>query len=202
MSKDNSESFDPTAGASDESEQPSLEQTPSREREVHDVNSGSIIAFDRSLSKSQLKAKMVEILDRGVTSSRLDLDVDTDIHYEWVPNNAVEKNRMKTLGFEVLSRKNHLRSGNPLHEGGGDEIIVGDVIAMGCSKARKEVLDEIKQERFTAMHGKAGSNVQGEETDFQKRMRESAEPAGVTAIVESSTQSIGGNELLNAIKPT
>jgi hypothetical protein len=176
------------------------EQLPANEREVHDIASGSIIALDRKLTKAQLKAKMVDILDRGVTTSRLDLDVQDDIHYEWIPNNAAEKNRMRTLGFEVLSRKEHLKSGNPLHEGGADEIIVGDVIAMGCSKVRKQALDEIKSERFIAMHGKAGSNVQAEETEFSKRMKEQLEPAGITSIVESSTSNITGAELANTLK--
>lgn len=176
------------------------EQLPANEREVHDIASGSIIALDRQMSKAQLKAKMVDILDRGVTTSRLDLDVQDDIHYEWCPNNAVEKNRLKTMGFEVLSRSQHLKSGNPLHEGGSDEIIVGDVIAMGCSRARKEALDEIKSERFIAMHGRPGSNKQAEETEFEKRMRETMEPAGITSIVESNTANVTGAELANTLK--
>lgn len=181
---------------------PPQEQLPANEREVHDVDTGSIIALDRNMTKAQLKAVMVDILDRGVTTSRLDLDVQPDIHYEWIPNNAVEKNRMRTLGFEVLSRHKHLLSGNPLHEGGADEIIVGDVIAMGCSKVRKQALDEIKTERFIAMHGKAGSNVQGEETEFKEKMDRQLEPAGIGSIVESKTTSLTGNELANALKNT
>jgi hypothetical protein len=177
------------------------EQLPQNEREVNDVASGSIIALDRSMSKAQLKAVMVDILDRGVTASRLDLDVQPDIHYEWIPNNAVEKNRMRTMGFEVLSRSKHLISGNPLHEGGGDEIIVGDVIAMGCSKVRKEALDEIKSERFIAMHGKPGSRVQGEETEFTEKMRANM-PDSIQPIVESSTGSLTGDALINALKPS
>jgi hypothetical protein len=177
------------------------EQLPANEREVHDVASGSIIALDRTLTKAQLRAKMVEILDRGVTTSRLDLDVDDDIHYEWVPNNAVEKNRMRTYGFEVLSRSRHLKSGNPLHEGGADEIIVGDVIAMGCSKARKQVLDEIKSERFIAMHGRPGSKVQAEETEFSEKMNQQM-PDSIKGIVESSTKTIDSSQLANALKNT
>lgn len=180
----------------------STEQLPSKEREVHDVNTGSIIALDRQMSKNQLKAVMVDILDRGVTSSRLDLDVQPDIHYEWIPNNAVEKNRMRTLGFEVLSRHKHLVSGNPLHEGGGDEIIVGDVIAMGCSKARKDVLDEIKSERFIAMHGRPGNKTQAEEKEFTEKMNQQLEPVGISATVDSNTTSLTGNELSNALKQT
>lgn len=186
----------------DESADSGAEQTPSKEREVHDVNTGSIIALDRNLSKADLKAKMVEILDRGVTSSRLDLDTQDDIYYEWVPNNAVEKNRMRTLGFEVLSRNQHLKSGNPLHEGGGDEIIVGDVIAMGCHVLRKAALDEIKQDRFVAMHGRAGSRTQAEENEFQQKMNENLKDSGISTTIESNTHNIGTAELLNAVKNT
>ena len=170
----------------------------SEERDVTDLKTNSTIALDRSMSKSDLRAKMVEILDRGVTSDRLHLDVDPDIHYEWIPNKTEDINTYKTYGFEVLSRK-YVRGGNPLHEQGGDEIIVGDVIAMGCSKARKEVIDEIRLERFTAMHGKPGSNTQKEEGDFSNAARTLKE-AGIDHFAESKTESVSGAELEAAIK--
>lgn len=192
----------PTPEQLEEQANPPQEQLPANEREVHDIKTGSIIALDRSRSKADLKAIMVDILDRGVTASRLDLDVQPDIHYEWVPNNALDKSRMKTFGFEVLSRSRHLLSGNPLHEGGGDEIIVGDVIAMGCSKVRKQALDEVKSERFIAMHGRPGSKVQAEETNFAAQMQADLEKSGIGTIVESDTKKIGTADIVNSLKTT
>jgi hypothetical protein len=148
------------------------------------------------IDRKELKAKLVAVLDRGITNDRLAVDLPGHVHGEWVVNDPMEIARVQALGFEVDNQYAPKRS---LHSDGSTTAIVGDVIHMVCSKEVKEVIDEIRRERFIAEHGSAapsGMDNLPEERGFKTAMV----GAGVKVIDESKAGVVGADEVNIAIR--
>lgn len=175
----------------------------STERDIIDVQSGGIIALDKTKSREELKALMIEILDRGLVQDRLYIPLRNGLHGEWVPNYSNDINEKKLLGFEIADSTRHVASEveQISTDGKGTEIIAGDVVYMVCSKERKEVLDEIRHERFIAMHGKKGDKKQQEEREFELQNKALAK-FGIGTISESTTESVSGEDIKNMLAAT
>lgn len=164
------------------------------ERKVEAVVSNTPVAQSDllALTKSELKARLAVILDRGLVNDRLSVDLPSDVYGEWVPNDKVEIYRYEALGFEVDRKYARARA---LHNSGTEgDSIVGDVVFMTCPMAIKEVIEEIKRENYDKVNAPKKSK---EETDFeaQARDRTSVTPP----VVRSSTASVNEVEIKNAI---
>lgn len=136
-------------------------------------------------TRSEIKARLAQVLDRGVVNERLHVDLPSDMHGEWVPNTREEIYRMETLGFEVDTTYAKQRA---LHNDGTDKAIIGDVIFMTCSKMVKEVIDEVRREKFEALHG-VKNGKQKEERDFEAVSKRTLEEAHMSSSVHSSVRS-------------
>jgi hypothetical protein len=140
------------------------------------------------LTRSQKKAKLVEVLDRGITVDRLKVDLPPELYGEWVPNDPGEIARMETLGFEIDKEYSPKRS---LHGSGSGEGRVADVIFMTTSRETKELIDEIRNEKFIQMHGKANRDNRAAVAEE----REIQQGSPLPVINESSTSSVQGQEI-------
>lgn len=97
-------------------------------------------------TRSELKARIANLLSRSIVEDRLIVrELPNDLYLEWVPNDDTEINRKKALGYRIPDEDWIMK--NSLHNDGSGKPIVGDVIAMVCSKQIKEVIDEVQAER-------------------------------------------------------
>ena len=96
-----------------------------------------------AMTKAQRKAKLAQVLDRGMVSDRLVVkDADPRKHYEWCRDTEIDIDRWRSLGFEVEKER-----GEGLHGKGDDRRVVGDAVLMSCPKENYEILEELKAER-------------------------------------------------------
>src|ERR1700704_5607005 len=96
------------------------------EREVN-TPSGVTEKFNfAEMSPEQMQALAVEVLDRGVTASRFNVNLPPDKHGEWVPNDALAVRGMQSMGFaidHVYANDQAIKS-----QSGEHGNIIGDVI--------------------------------------------------------------------------
>lgn len=100
-------------------------------------------------------ARMAVVLDRGIVHDRLKVDLPPDLHGEWVRDDPLEIDRMRTLGFWVDETYATRRV---LHSDGTSANKVADVIHMVTMKKNKEMIDQVyleKQVRATRRPKKA-----------------------------------------------
>jgi hypothetical protein len=135
--------------------------------------------------RAKRKAKLIQSFDRGVVHDRLSVPLPSDMHGEWCRNDPLEIDRLKTLGFEIDREHAVNRS---LHDDGSGAAIVGDVIFMTCPREVKEIIDEIRQEKFIAMNGKPG-DTRGKSKEEREFEANSLRDTGgvVPTMVESRT---------------
>jgi hypothetical protein len=135
--------------------------------------------------RSKRKAMLVQAYDRGIIHDRLKVVLPPHIHGEWVRNDPMEIDRLRTIGFEVDKEFAVRRS---IHDDGSGVAIVGDVIHMICPREVKELIDEVRMDKFTAINGKPGDRKAKtkEEKEF---VANAARDSGgdVPTFVESST---------------
>lgn len=96
-------------------------------------------------SKAEMKARLVQVLERGMVHDRMMVPLPSDVHGEWVRNDPLEIARMQTLGFQIDHEYAPKRA---LHSDGTSAAVVADVIHMICPKEVKETIDEIRHEQF------------------------------------------------------
>lgn len=157
----------------------------SQEREIQ-TPSGVNVAATPELTRAERKAKLASILERGIVGDRLYVDLPSDVHGEWVPDDPLEIHRMQALGFEVDKTYSVKRA---LHAGGDGVSKVGDVVFMTCPMEIKEIVDEIRLENY---HKTNTKGYQKEEKDFAK----DAENLAIGgAIVESKERDVKKEEI-------
>ena len=106
------------------------------------VNTKDMTAAE-AMTKAQRKAKLAQVLDRGMVSDRLVVKKpDPSKHYEWCRDTEIDIDRWRSLNFEVEMDK-----GEGLHGKGDGRKVVGDAVLMSCSKENFEILEELKEER-------------------------------------------------------
>ena len=97
-----------------------------------------------AMTKAQRKAKLAQVLDRGMVSDRLVVkNPDPNKHYEWCRDTEIDIDRWRSLGFEVETEV-----GEGLHGKGDNRRVVGDAILMSCLRENFEILGELKAERI------------------------------------------------------
>lgn len=173
----------------------------SDERELVDINTGSssalletekksIVEYERGLTKEQIKAKLVSVVDRGFTNDRLYVPLPADLHGEWIHKDDVDF--YKGQGFESGTSYAEARS---LHGSGQ----VGDVVFMVCAKVRKEAIDELRTEKFQELHGISGRGNQGEERDYAKKVKTQLGTDLIPATAESTVTPVSGDMIRTAL---
>lgn len=103
-----------------------------------------------TIARSELKARLAQVLSRSIVEDRLLVPLPDDLHGEWVPDDEVEIARKQALGFEFNTTHG---IGNKLHDDGTGRIKVGDLVHMTIPKIQKEVIDELVREKFLELHG-------------------------------------------------
>jgi hypothetical protein len=98
--------------------------------------------------KKMSKAKLIQVLDRGVVNDRLDVKLPPERVGYWVRERQEDIDRMKALGGRFETPKTVL-NGKSLHGSEGDRIRVGDVVLMSVPR---EVADAIADIRRDAKH--------------------------------------------------
>jgi hypothetical protein len=140
----------------------------------------------KRLTKEEIRAKLVTVLERGITIDRLHVDLPPEVYGEWVANDAVEIYRMESLGFTVDTEFAKKRA---LHDNGtGERGIVGDAIFMTCPIEYKEVMEEIKRENYALANSpKAGR--QKEERDFANITKAEGLPSEIKSRIDPTNLS-------------
>ena len=146
-----------------------------------------------ALAKAELKKKVAEIYSRGVTADRLHVDLPEDVVGQWVPNNVTDIHRLETLGF-VLDDK--YAKSRRLHDKGDNYSYVGDVVHMIAPKIVRDVIDEVKRERYQSIHG---GKKKKEEKDFEAQ-QETLAGTGIGTIAGGGTVPVNTQAILDAIK--
>ena len=159
------------------------------ERKVEiDLTSSATVL--KELSRSEKKARIATILDRGMVGDRLNVNLPNDTYGEWVPRDNVEIYRMQSLGFEIDKEYARTRA---LHSDGTDgSSVVGDVIFMTCPKEVKELIEEIKRDNYDRVNAPKRSK---EEIDFEASLKKSNE----VPVINSSMSSVDKDEIKNQL---
>lgn len=141
-------------------------------------------------TRAQRKARMAQVLDRGIVSDRLNVDLsEQGLHPEWVHKDDVVKKR--ALGFKIVDKE--LLPGRSLHDTGDSHITVGDVVLMACDLETKEIIDEIRKEKYDKIHAPKGGK-QKEEREFESQVDKTSSP-----IVESTVRTAKKQDITDAI---
>lgn len=179
-------------GADVESEDEDVYEEQMAEDEIH----GRQLA-DRllKLSRGELKSRVAGVLDRGILHDRLKVDLPGELHGEWVRNDPLEIDRLRSLGFWI---DNKYATNRRLHGDGTAANIVGDVVFMVCSRELKEVIDDVRAEQQEKLHGKRQDKA-GEESQFAEQ---TARGTGgiVPTFTESKARTIDRAEVAAALK--
>lgn len=108
------------------------------------------------------KKLLITAFDRGVVSDRLAVPLPPHLHGEWIRYDPFQIKHMEDLGFRFDPQYGGDRA---LHSDGTGKPKVGDVVFMVCEREVKELIDEVKAERFKDRHAKPGKQVAIEERE-------------------------------------
>ena len=144
-------------------------------------------------TREQRKARLVKVLDRGLTADRLHVPLPSHLHGEWVPNDQTAIYEKEALGFKIDTEFAPKRA---LHSKGDGKSIVGDCVFMVCAKEDKEIIDEIRHEQYLRLNRK--QSEQKEEKDFNAQTRK----LGLETITEGSINQARKDELEQAMGVT
>lgn len=159
------------------------------------VNSNVKLDDFTNLDRAGKKARLATVLDRGMTADRLNVELPPNLYGEWIPADDNEIVRMQGMGFALDHEYAPKRA---LHGGGTGESRVGDVVFMTCPRETKELIDEIRHEKYIETHGRPGDVVknQREEKELAASMKGTE---GITGVTESSTAHANAAALREAI---
>lgn len=113
-------------------------------------------------TREQKKARRAQIFARGVLGDRLHVDLPPELYGEWVFNDKTQVHTKEALGFRIDTEYARSRA---LHDKGDSASYVGDVVFMVCDREDKEIIDELRRERYAQVHNPR-SGKQKEERDF------------------------------------
>lgn len=143
------------------------------------------------------KARLAGVYERGVVGDRLHVDLPPSLYGEWVPNINTEIHRKEALGFKKDTEYAKKRA---LHDKGDDASYVGDCVFMICDREDKDIIDEIRKERYEATHNPRRGK-QKEERDFVSQAGDINAPTTESKVREARKEDISA-ALSAAAKPT
>lgn len=112
------------------------------------------------------------ILERGVTSSSMAVNLPSNLHGEWIRNEPKRIRDAIELGFHVdreYAPKQLTVDGKFMHDANGDgSAVIGDAIFMVCDKETRDIVEELQKEEYIRRHGKPGeiNQILAEEKGF------------------------------------
>ena len=176
----------------------------STEREVIKIQkdgktSTEVLTAEQKKEKyKEKRARIARVLERGYIVDRAVVDnLPPHLHGEWVPNDPMEIERKKALGFWIDTEYAPKRS---LHsEADVGKAMIGDCIFMTCAKEDKDLIDEISYEQYDKRHGSPDDLErlkQQEERDFENLTGS----LGLPVEDESAESSARKDELIAALK--
>ena len=175
----------------------------STEREVikiqkNTTSTETMTAEQKREKYKEKRARIARVLERGYIVDRAVVDnLPPHLHGEWVPNDPMEIERKKALGFvidTVYAPKRSLHS-----EADVGKAMIGDTIYMTCPKEDKDLIDEIRYEQYVKTHGSPDEIKrlhQKEEADFNNLTG----TLGLPVVDESAESSARKDELIAALK--
>lgn len=148
------------------------------------------------MSKSEKKARAIRVLERGIVADRTTVEnLPPHLHGEWVSRDVMDIERKRALGFWIDDKYAVKRA---LHSDGTNSSVVGDTVYMVCLKEDKDIIDEVRYEQYTRMHGspaeKQAAGIK-EEKEFKTQM----EGQGLPVIEESTLKVARKDELIDAL---
>jgi hypothetical protein len=146
----------------------------------------------KALPKDQQRARIVDVLERGLVGKRMHVDLPKGLYGEWVHNSKEEIYRMESLGYVIDDKHATSRA---LHSEGDNKSIVGDVVFMVCDQDTKDLIDAARREQFDRIHGKPGTR-KTEETEFAKTVAGQT-PLGV--VNESRETVVSGSDIKQSL---
>src|SRR6266550_106434 len=176
----------------------------SEERDVTKVSISGKVTTEKLTAEQKLesykekRARIARVLERGYVVDRATVDnLPPEYHGEWVPDDPMEIERKKALGFWIDREYAPKRS---LHGQAdeADKARIGDCIFMICHKEDKQLIDEIRYEQYVRTHGSPEDLKrlkQQEERDFIKL----SESIGLPVVDESAESSARKEELIAAL---
>lgn len=139
-------------------------------------------------SRAERKARLATVYQRGLVGDSLHVELPPDKHGEWVPRHDAAINRKLALGYSI-DTEYAPKQKKSMHDKGDSGSHIVDVVFMTCPKETKELLDEIKLERFKDMHNpKAGK--QKEEKDFLRQADAETAPSATGSVAPAGIQNI------------
>lgn len=163
----------------------------SKERETINVGpQDKVPTMTEEETRAQKKARLAQVLDRGIVGDRLKVDLPPGVHGEWIFNDQTEIMRMEALGFQIDTEYAPKRA---LHSKGDGASYVGDVVFMTCPMEDKILIDEIKREQYMRLNRKGP--VQKEERDFDNLTRKE----GLDTLKEGSVNEARKAEIEQAL---
>lgn len=157
--------------------------------------SDKITTDEKVFTREDKKARLAQVLERGMVGVRLQVDLPDDLVGQWVPKDEAEIHRMEALGYRLDRDYAPKRR---LHDGGDGLSYVGDVVHMIADRETREIIDELKKERYDRMND---PKLQKEERDFKNLTQKNLGDAGIRTIDESQSHSVRRDEIAAALKP-
>jgi len=148
-------------------------------------------------TRQERRARLAQVLDRGVVQDHLHVDLPPHLVGQWVRNDPMEIHRMQLLGFEINT---DYVPRTQLNNDGTGRVIVGDVVHMITSRENKEDIDFVMDRHAQRISGltKDARNEQKEEKDFSKLTRKDTD--GVVPVFnEGTARQANRDELANAL---
>jgi hypothetical protein len=171
----------------------------SQEREVIPVKANRGTTMQEELMKMEPQervARLISVMDRGMTGERLKVNLPNDVYGEWVPNDKMEIYRMESMGFRI-DEEYALK--NALHNDGSGKPIIGDVIFMTTPKLIREAQVEASRRKYIETHGdpKDKNKLHAEEKAFLSSLKHEG---GVPAVVNSTEVPVNLSEIAESVK--
>lgn len=146
-----------------------------RQEGEEDASAAEELSDEEIEALAKKKEQVAQLLSRGIINNQLDpqkhLDGDyrEDMRYEWVRETDADIDRMRALGYELVTRDSEDDDPEtPTPD--QTRIRYGDVVLMQIPKSEYEIIQEVKDER------KAQKQDLGKR-EYLRRAEES--PAGV-----------------------
>jgi len=158
---------------------------------------GNPTASEMVETREAKKARIAQVLDRGMTNARLTVPLPNSLYGEWVLNDPIEIDRFRAMGFEK-DTKYAINRG--LH-GSGGEAIVGDVVFMIAPIEVKEIMDELRADQYKRKHGDPKSETRLKQLEATPHGENELESGGVKIIDESEASVVNSEAIAQALKP-
>lgn len=167
------------------------------DREAINPSGKVVTKDDLKETRSQIKARIAQVLSRGQSVDVLKVPLPDDLYGEWVPRDPLSMADKEMLGFRQLNVDDVKVDLNnrPYHNDGTGALVLGDVVFMTIPKIEKEIIDEVRMERY-----KEANSPKKEQLE-EKNFRSDMAGTGLPVISESKATPADTQHIKDAITP-